>query len=109
MAQTEKQRVASERNWQKARLTGFTLSRSTLTTDEEALFIKMVRLRNELLKNWDTNTSVITGKEIPAYKCWCGKRTKVERLSRRPAHKGGPQYLCKTHWKEEQDVGVDSL
>lgn len=107
MAQTEKQEQARIRNWNKARLTGFCLNKNTLTTDEVDLYIKMIRLQNELLKKWDTNTAAITGREIPPYKCWCGKRTKIERLSKRPAYRGGPQYLCKTHWEEEQDTGTD--
>lgn len=105
MAQTPDN--ARKRNWQKARLVSFSLDKETLTVKEQELYIKMVRLKNELLETWDMNSAILSGTTLPTYKCWCGKRTNVERLSKYEAQLGGPQYLCLKHFTEEQDASTD--
>lgn len=91
---------ATERNWNKGRLIGFCLNTSTLTNPERLLYQEILNIKDELVKGWDKQTEVFTGNPIARpYKCWCGKRSKIARLSQ----KYPDQYLCLTHYKEEQN------
>ena len=66
----------SLRNWQKARLAGFCLDRTLLTETEVYYYAQILELKDQLLKNWDGNTEVLIGHELPPHKCWdCGKRS----------------------------------
>lgn len=66
------------RNWQKARLIGFNLDSSVLGDSEKARYNEILRLKESLLNDWDTNTEVLIGHPLPPYKCtWCGKRSNV--------------------------------
>lgn len=86
---------ASMRNWQKARLTGFTLIDSDLFTESELQRLHQIReLRQSLLDSWDLNTTILIGHSLPAYKCdWCGRRSNRQHLFE------GANY-CNKHFKE---------
>jgi len=65
----------SKRNWQKARLAGFCLDRTLLTETEKYKYAIILEYKESLLKNWDGNTEVLIGHDLPPYKCyWCGRR-----------------------------------
>lgn len=73
---SEKQILARERNWNKARLLGITLNDKILTNKEKKLFAEIIYSRRALLENWDENTVKLTGGTLKPYKCkFCGKRS----------------------------------
>lgn len=94
---------ARERNWMKARLMGayINFGKATGTLEEMKLLSELNTIRQKLLDNWDENSYALSGKPMPKYKCWCGKRTNVFRKSKYSDI--NKQYsICKKHWKEEQ-------
>ena len=89
---------AQIRNWQKSRLTGFCLDRNALTKNEQLLYDTMMKAKQALITNWELEATANIGlaKPLPKYKCWCGKRTNVERLA--PSHCEGEMiHVCKNH------------
>jgi len=87
-----------ERNWQKARLMGFTINVGVLTNEE------LVALSNakweiaKVLLNWDKNTEQLIGHPLPPHKCaWCGKRSKKQYIVNN-------ETVCAKHYKQHLDA-----
>lgn len=75
---TSTQKLASERNWMKARLLGITFNVSnegSLADNELELMGEILAIRDKLIAGWDDN-SIALGFHLKPYKChWCSKRS----------------------------------
>ena len=71
----------SLRNWQKARLAGFCLNITSLSSSEIACYKQMLDFKELMLKNWDKDTEKLIGHKLPPHKCsWCNKRSTKQYL-----------------------------
>ena len=78
---TEKQNLASTRNWAKRRLLGFNLDTKILTKEEKIMYANALSALKHLRDNWDKNTEIVLDTKLRPYKCsWCGKRSSKEHL-----------------------------
>ena len=103
MERTPKQRLSAIRNWQKLRLTGFTLDIEGLSPEEKGMYNSMRALQKTMLDNWSKN-SILHFKITPKlYRCWCGAGTDIKRVSKHHFWNKKEVYLCKKHAKEEQE------
>lgn len=99
---TKKQKLASERNWLKFRLTGLLgvfKEKPSFTEEENRALNEINETVKSLLKNFDKN-SAEKGLEVNFHKCFCGKPAKY--LAKVGPVPGVPpfQVLCKKHLKE---------
>lgn len=104
MARTKEE--SSERNWNKARLIGFGLSRGSLTPREIEILEEMLALKKTLLEAWDENSEIFLGHPLKNFKCYyCGKRTNKEYIVENVN-------ACRIHYhifkKEEGDGNIRS-
>lgn len=97
---------AQRRNWLKYRILGTTntpfITQGLLTFHEIDLINKINKIKKELIENWDENTKqFITNKQssiYKKYKCYCGKRTNVDR-------KINGEQVCKKHFDLYKEHG----
>jgi hypothetical protein len=64
------------RNWQKARLTGFCLDANVLSDRELFIYKELIRFKKMLLQDWDSEYETLLGHKLKPYKCkCCGRRS----------------------------------
>ena len=87
------QTKSSKRNFNKARLMGFTLDVDVITKDEYEI-VKLIRQNiKDLLIFWDLETEKLIGHELKPFKCAsCGRRSTV-------SHTHNDKQFCLKHYK----------
>ena len=91
-----KQELAQKRNYFKFVLVGLykPIDKSVLTEYEIERWNTIMRIKNELLYNFDENSRQ-KGLNVPKYRCWCNRKADYETNGKDNLH-----YLCKKHYEE---------
>ena len=79
MTTSDKKKKSSRRNFLKARLSSITFDFTILSEAEKEDAYLILNAKEKLLKNWDNNTAVLLGKDLPKFKCCkCSRRLNAE-------------------------------
>lgn len=92
---------ARARNWLKARVLSWGVGAIEITKEEKVIVNEIIRLRQQLIDNWDRNSEEM-GFFVRPYRCWlCGQKSNIEYLAPYGAEKVN---LCRKHYREQLEI-----